>query len=238
MPQLMCGVFGYLGPPARMPSRRAIERATGALAHRGPDAQGLFRDESQGLVLGHARLSIIDPDGRSDQPFETEATRLVFNGEIFNFRQLRAEMQRLGVVFRTDGDTEVIAAGYALWGEAIFGRLRGMFALALYDRRARRLHLARDEFGIKPLCMLQRQQEIVFASEIKAILADPGVPRELNLNGLSNFLGFGHAVAPETIYRNIFKLLPGHYLLARNNDVQIVQYWDVGEEPQLPAGSV
>lgn len=203
----MCGIFGFFGSPARMPSERNAVAALAALAHRGPDAHGLVRRPEHGLVLGHARLSIIDPMARSDQPFESGDCLLVFNGEIYNYRDLRIELQRLGADFRTSGDTEVIAIGYRYWGTGVFDRLRGMYAFALYDQRERRLHLVRDEFGIKPLCFLRSSTELVFGSEIKAIAA----LRSLSLDGgvLVDMLSWGFQMENASLYAGVRYLEPG-----------------------------
>ncbi len=211
----MCGIFGYFGRRGSVPSESAAAAALRALAHRGPDAYGIHRAQADGLTLGHARLSIIDPQTRSDQPFFRDDLALVFNGEIYNYRQLRAELQTHGVQFHTNGDTEVIAAGYAQWGAGVFDRLRGMFAIALYDSRTHHLHLARDEFGIKPLCLLERAGEVLFASEIKAIAA----LRSLSINGdvLADFLSWGFQMDNSSLYAGIRYLPPGTILTFRND---------------------
>lgn len=211
----MCGIFGYFGDAAGLPSERSAASALASLRHRGPDAQGLAWRREQGLVLGHARLSIIDPAARSDQPFVLGDDLLVFNGEIYNYRQLRAELLALGAEFRTSGDTEVIAVGYRHWGLGVFERLRGMYALALYDGAERTLHLARDGFGIKPLCLLQRGDEIVFASEIKAIAA----LRSLSIDGgvLADMLGWGFQMENASLYQGVRYLPPGHVLSVRRD---------------------
>lgn len=212
----MCGIFGYFGSVRSAPTLRNSQFALSQLDHRGPDAHGLHWQPNSGLVLGHARLSILDPDARSDQPFRYGENWLVFNGEIYNFQQLRAELQSLGATFSTSGDTEVIAIGYAYWGERVFDRLLGMFALALYDGKRDCLHLARDDFGIKPLCILMRGNEVVFASEIKSIAA----LRSLSLNGgvLSDMLSWGFQMDNVSLYDGVRYLPPGGRLCLSRED--------------------
>ena len=229
----MCAIYGHLGFPEI--STADSERATDTMIHRGPDARGTW--QGTGVFLGMRRLSIIDLAG-GDQPIwnEDRTCCIVFNGEIYNFLDLRPELEAKGHVFRTHSDTEVILHAYEEWGVDCLKKLNGMFAIAIWDAPRRRLLVARDRIGEKPLYYYQQGGRLVFGSEIKAVLANPAVPRELNPRGLANFLAFGHAVAPDTIYRGILKLLPGHYLLAENGQIRITQYWDVGSEPQLPAG--
>lgn len=203
----MCGILGFFGDARCMPSAQQAGTALRTLNHRGPDASGLLQRPDLGLTLGHARLSIIDPTARSDQPFDTDRCVLVFNGEIYNHRLLRGELQKLGAEFRTSSDTEVIAIGYRFWGLGVFERLRGMFALALYDKQEKKLHLVRDEFGIKPLCFLRSANEIVFASEVKAIAA----LRRLSLNDgvLVDSLSWGFQMENASLYADVHHLEPG-----------------------------
>ena len=230
----MCGIYGELS--ALGIDVLTAEAATRRLFHRGPDEVGTWCGE--GVFLGMRRLSIIDLAG-GQQPIwnEDHTCCIVFNGELYNFLDLRPELEAKGHVFRTHSDTEVILHAYEEWGVDCLKRLNGMFGIAIWDAPRRRLFLARDRIGEKPLYYYQHGGRLVFGSEIKAILADPAIPREINPHGLSNFLAFGHAVAPETIYRNIRKLLPGHYLLAQDGGIKISEYWDVGSEPQITEGA-
>jgi asparagine synthase (glutamine-hydrolysing) len=184
------------------------------------------------------RLSIIDLAG-GHQPIwnEDESRCIVFNGELYNFQDLRPELEARGHRFRTHSDTEVVLHAYEEWGADCLRRFNGMFALAVWDGPAATLFLARDRIGEKPLYYYQDADRLVFASEIKAILADRTVPRQISPEGLANFLAFGHAVAPATIYRNIFKLLPGHFLLVHAGSVRVAPYWDVGSESPLAQGA-
>ncbi len=202
----MCGIFGIF-TARKLPPRDATERALQRIAHRGPDSLGLAYRPEHGLALGHARLSILDLDPRSNQPFTGPDCQLVFNGEIFNFRELRRELEALGVRFSTGSDTEVIARGFRQHGTAFFERLRGMYALALWDEREQCLHLARDEFGIKPLCMLERDGTLVFASEVKPIAALHTLAPEPDV--LVDLLQWGFPMQDRSFYAGVHFLPPG-----------------------------
>jgi asparagine synthase (glutamine-hydrolysing) len=229
----MCGIFGILAKdPAHFSHADAQLRV---IEHRGPDEEGKWRGDC--VYLGNRRLSIIDLAGGSQPIFnETNSCCIVFNGELYNFLDLRPVLEGRGHVFRTRSDTEVVLHAYEEWGTACLDHFNGMFALAIWDSQRQHLFIARDRIGEKPLYYYAAPDRFVFGSEIKSIVADPTIPREVNPRGLSNFLAFGHALAPDTMYRNILKLLPGHYLIAREGEVKITQYWDVGDEPQLPEG--
>jgi asparagine synthase (glutamine-hydrolysing) len=203
--------------------------------HRGPDEEGKWRGDD--VYLGIRRLSIIDLAGGSQPIFnETHSCCIVFNGELYNFLDLRPVLEARGHVFKTRSDTEVVLHAYEEWGTSCLAHFNGMFAFAIWDGQRRQLFIARDRIGEKPLYYYSAPDRLVFASEIKSIVADPTIPREISSRGLSNFLAFGHALAPDTIYRNIQKLLPGHYLIAKDGVVQTTQYWDVGDEPQIGEG--
>jgi asparagine synthase (glutamine-hydrolysing) len=222
----MCGIYGELClRPGCRPGAFG-EAATDRLTHRGPDGRGTWVGDR--IFLGARRLSIIDPEGGS-QPMRSAHgdVGVVFNGEIYNFAELRRELGARGHVFRTRSDTEILVHAYEQWGSGLVQRLNGMFAFAVWDARARRLLLARDRVGEKPLYYYRDRERFLFASEIKAILANPCVPRRLGVPGLANFLSFGHAVAPHTMYENIRKLLPGHYLEVDGDTTRVARYWDV-----------
>ena len=232
----MCGIFGELSFAHHGISQNN-ESSTDILTHRGPDDRGIWR--GNGIFLGMRRLSIIDlVTGQQPIWNEDKTFCIIYNGELYNFLDLRPELEAKGHIFRTHSDTEVVLHAYEQWGPNCLCRFNGMFAFAIWNTKDRILFLARDRIGEKPLYYYQDNQRLIFASEIKAILADSTVPKQVNLRGLANFLAFGHAVAPETIYQNIYKLLPGHYLLAKDGEIQTVQYWDVGEEPQLPNDNI
>ena len=230
----MCGIYGHL-TDSELDIQRA-EKSTDLLAHRGPDERGTVLCGN--VFLGMRRLSIIDLSGGQQPIWNEDQTRcVVFNGELYNFLDLKPELESKGHLFRTRSDTEIVLHAYEEWGPDCLRRFNGMFAFAVWDQRLRRLFLARDRIGEKPLYYYQDGKRLIFGSEIKAILADPVVQRRLNPRGLVNYLTFGHAIAPETIYQNIYKLLPAHYLVAQNGDIRTVQYWQVGIEPQLTPGS-
>ena len=228
----MCGIFGRLSANHQPDNKNVYDQYLETLQHRGPDDTGSW--SGIGVYIGMRRLSIIDLDG-GQQPIwnEDHSCCIVFNGEIYNFQDLRPQLEQKGHIFRTQSDTEVILHAYEEWGVDCLQRFNGMFALAIWDAPKQLLFLARDRIGEKPLYYYRAKDRLIFASEIKAILADPSVPRQLNLRGLINFVTFGHAVAPETIYQGMYKLLPGHFLLAQDGQIQIKQYWDVGDEPQI-----
>ncbi len=232
----MCGICGWYGPIAE-DSVALLARMNTALTHRGPDESGAVVLEHAALAM--SRLSIIDLS-TGHQPIwnEDHTCCIVYNGELYNFLDLRPQLETKGHVFTTRSDTEVVLHAYEEWGPGCLQHFNGMFAIAIWDARQQTLFLARDRLGEKPLYYYRAGERLVFASEIKALLADPSVPRYISLKGLVNFLAFGHAVAPDTMLENIFKLLPGHYLLANAQGVRIARYWDVGDEPPLPVGSV
>src|SRR6185312_16075966 len=200
-----------------------------AMHHRGPDEAGMYL--AKGIGLGHRRLSIIDLS-HGQQPMVDEAAglALVYNGELYNFEQIRAELETAGVEFTSHSDTEVLLRAWQQWGEACVGRLRGMFAFAMWDMRASRIFLVRDHVGIKPLLYaFTRTGDLVFASELKGLLAHPDVERTLDPQALEDYLALGYVPDPKCIYRGIYKLPPGHWLSWRAGEPEPVprQYWDV-----------
>jgi asparagine synthase (glutamine-hydrolysing) len=222
----MCGINGLVySDPQHPMDRDLVRRLTSTLSHRGPDADGFFWGD--GAALGHRRLSIIDLS-TGDQPIfnEDRSKVVVFNGEIYNFRTLRAELERRGHRFATASDTEVIVHGWEEWGDACIARLRGMFAIALWDVRERRLLLARDRVGKKPLYYLHDQDRLLFGSELKALLGDPSVKRAVNAEALDDYLTFGAVPAPRTIYQGVQQVPPAHYLVWERGRVRTEEYWD------------
>ena len=223
----MCGIAGRFNYEAgRIVDHALLKAMTDAVAHRGPDAGGYFLDGSIGL--GHRRLSIIDL-ATGDQPLGNEdgSVQVIFNGEIYNFAEVRRELIAHGHTFRTNSDTEVIAHGYEQWGERCVDRFRGMFAFAVWDARARRLMLARDRLGVKPLYYADVPGGIVFGSEIKSLLEDPQVSREWRADALDAYLTLLYIPAPDTIYRGIHKLPPAHVLIAERGAIRVSRYWDL-----------
>jgi asparagine synthase (glutamine-hydrolysing) len=230
----MCGITGLVYSDAAHPVDRALfRRMTATLSHRGPDADGYLFDD--GAVLGHRRLSIIDLS-TGDQPiFNEDRTRaVVFNGEIYNFQELRADLESRGHRFATASDTEAIVHAWEEYGEDCVARLRGMFAIALWDLRRRRLLLARDRVGKKPLYYAHDGERLVFASELKALLMDPAVKREINLPAIDDYLAFGAVPAPRTIYRGVAQLPPAHYLVWEDGRIRVQEYWDLQFAPGRP----
>jgi asparagine synthase (glutamine-hydrolysing) len=226
----MCGIAGiyHLETPKPVDPAR-VEAMCDALAHRGPDGQGIW--SAPGVALGHRRLSIIDLSG-SPQPMASADGRamLVFNGEIYNYRELRRELQEGGAHFRTDGDSEVILAAWQRWGPACVRRLHGMFAFAIYDVDARTLFLARDRLGVKPLFMAQLSDgSLAFGSELKALLAHPLLRREIDPLAVEDFLAWGYVPDSRSILKGVSKLPAGHSLLLRHGAPmpEPQQWWDV-----------
>ncbi|MDX6397201.1 MAG: hypothetical protein QOJ43_609 [Gaiellaceae bacterium] len=228
----MCGIAGYLGQ--LQPGLGA--RMADALAHRGPDDSGetiLEARDGSAAVLAHRRLSIIDVEG-GHQPLANEdgTVQLVFNGEVYNFRELRRELESRGHRFRTRADTEVIVHLYEEDGPDLVHRLRGMFAFALWDSARDRLVLARDRLGVKPLYYAQprSQVQLAFASELPALLGVPGVSRQLDLESLAAYLAYLYVPHPRSAIRGIEKLAPGHLLVAENGSVEVRRYWELDAE--------
>ena len=228
----MCGIAGFAPKPDRpFLDAATLKRMTGLLAHRGPDAETFVID--RGVGLGHRRLSIIDVEG-GDNPLE-DAERivsLVFNGEIYNHLDLRAELEVLGARPKTGSDGEVIVHGYLAYGlEGLLKRLRGMFAFALYDRRDRSLHLARDPLGIKPLFFSTTEDALVFGSEIKAIVGALPGPWEFSQRGLLQSATLGFTLSPETIFERVQSLPPGHVASWRHGHLSLRAYFDLDFRP-------
>ncbi len=228
----MCGICGFLQKMPLDPNEasRIVNGMCAAIAHRGPDEQGIFIDREAGAALGHQRLSIIDlASGKQPMANEDGTVNIVFNGEIYNFREIREILIGKGHVFQTGSDTETIIHAYEEWGTDCLKRLRGMFAFAIWDSRQHRLFCARDRVGIKPFYYYFDGKIFVFASEIKAILRHPVVTPQLADTALVNYLRLFYVPAPQTIYRNIFKLRPGHQLLLENGNMSVEPYWSLNE---------
>ncbi|MFB3922082.1 MAG: asparagine synthase (glutamine-hydrolyzing) [Terriglobia bacterium] len=226
----MCGICGIYNFETPAPADRAtLKRATDAMVHRGPDDEGFFVDGAVGL--GNRRLSIIDlPGGHQPIANEDETVWITFNGEIYNYRELRPDLEKRGHRFRTVSDTETIVHLYEDYGPGCLEHLRGMFAFALWDGRAKRLLVARDRLGIKPLFYRQGQGRLVFASELRALRELVGQPLEIEPQSVYDFFGFRYIPAPGTFYRGVEKLLPGHYILADASGVRVERYWDIPQE--------
>ena len=206
----MCGITGMVMRAGRPVDEALLRAMTDRVAHRGPDADGYLVEGNVGL--GHRRLSIIDTSSAADQPLANEDGRVqvILNGEIYNFQSLVPELEAKGHRFRTRADTEVLVHGWEEWGSGLVHRLRGMFTIALFDARRQRLFLARDRVGKKPLYWARTPEGLFFGSEIKALLAVPGISRELDLEAAGEYMVYGNVVGERSIYRGIRRLLPGH----------------------------
>jgi asparagine synthase (glutamine-hydrolysing) len=225
----MCGITGYLCDDPR--ARAALPAMTAALAHRGPDADGFHFDGPVGL--GHRRLSVIDLAG-SRQPLVSAdgAIALVFNGEIYNFRELRDELRSMGHAFATNGDGEVLIHGWKAWGPRMLDRISGMFAFALWDRGRRELFLARDHIGVKPLYYAWHRGAFAFGSELKALRPFPGLPHALDLDALALYLECQYIPAPMSVYRDIRKLPAGHWLSVKDGALTSGVFWRPAYTPK------
>ena len=224
----MCGIAGKVAvsSSAAAVDAEVVRRMMSLIVHRGPDDDGIYIDRQ--AVLGHRRLSIIDLN-TGKQPISNEdgTVWVVYNGEIYNFPELRKQLLARGHTLKTHTDTEVIVHLYEDYGEQCVTLLRGMFAFALWDARKKKLLLARDRVGIKPLYYVQTRDSLLFASEIKAFRADPSVQLELNKQAIDTFLTFLYVPGSETLFRNVHKLDPGHYLVMEDGRVELSRYWDL-----------
>ena len=222
----MCGICGFTGQI--IDRDETIKNMTEVITHRGPDDNGFYLDG--GISMGFRRLSIIDL-GTGHQPIYNEDQTLVltFNGEIYNYRELREELLAQGHVFSTETDSEVLLHGFEQWGEKLLDRLRGMFGFAIYNKKDKSLFIARDFFGIKPMHYTQVGDSFVYASEIKSILQFPGFEKKFNYRALDNYLSFQYVVPPETFFEGVYCLLPGHYLWYKDGKVTTTRYF----EPQF-----
>ena len=229
----MCGIAGKLitTPGARVDAA-LVHRMTASLRHRGPDDEGVWTDG--GVGLGSRRLAVIDLSARARQPLANEdgAIRVVFNGEIYNFRELRAELEGRGHQFRSDSDTEAVVHLYEEEGVECVRRLDGMFAFALWDARTRSLVLARDRLGQKPLYYCQDGDTVVFGSEPKALLQDPAVRAEPDQEAIHHYLTYGYVPSPWSAFKHIRKLAAAHYLVVRDGQTRSVRYWSLRYEPK------
>lgn len=217
----MCGICGTCG----FRDIDILKRMCSRLAHRGPDDEGYYCDSD--VMLGMRRLKVIDLK-TGNQPIynEDKTIVVVYNGEIYNFREIRDELENKGHVFKTNSDTETIVHLYEEYGDNLVNKLRGMFAFALWDVKKKRLLLARDRIGIKPLYYYYRDGTLSFASEIKALLELPVVKKEINFNAMHDYFTFMYIPAPDTIYADIYKLKPGQLLTLEKNNLKIENYWD------------
>ena len=219
----MCGLVGFTGEVIDRDA--VIQKMTDRITHRGPDSSGIYTDG--GIAMGFRRLSIIDLDTGS-QPIYNEDENLVlmFNGEIYNYRELRDILVSDGHAFRTKTDSEVLVHGFEEWGADLLNKLRGMFAFAIWNKKEQSLFLARDFFGIKPIHYAFSGGHFIYASEIKSILDFPGFEKKLNKNALNNYISYEYPVPPETFFEGVQCLPPAHYLWYRNGKTETQRYWE------------
>lgn len=229
----MCGFVGFTGGLAQR--EEVLQEMMDAIIHRGPDSAGTYIDDD--IALGFRRLSIIDLDSGS-QPMYNENRDMViaFNGEIYNYKELRDELIKKGHVFANNADTEVLIHGYEEYGEELLTKLRGMFAFVIWDSKKKKLFAARDFFGIKPFYYALVDGQLVFASEIKSILKYTPYKKEMNRDALENYLTFQYSVLPETFFKGIYKLMPSHCLTFENGRLDIKRYWEPVFEPDENTG--
>jgi asparagine synthase (glutamine-hydrolysing) len=223
----MCGICGIVNfDPAEFVDSSVVHRMSQVLSHRGPDDDGLFAEGQAGL--GFRRLSIIDLAGGKQPIFnEDSSAAIIFNGEIYNYRDLAGDLVATGHVLKTQSDTETILHAYEEYGDDCVQHLRGMFGFAIWDRRRRRLLLARDRVGVKPLYYYRNSRFLAFASEIKSLLEIRTIPREVDADSLGQYLSLRYVPGPRTMFKNIFRLQPGHTLVVDEAGVRISKYWDI-----------
>ncbi|MBT6048048.1 MAG: asparagine synthetase B, partial [Candidatus Scalindua sp.] len=239
----MCGICGKLSHGNKIVDKALLKRMCKSLAYRGPNDEGVFvstNEKSQTskvqVGLGHTRLSVIDLSDAGHQPMcnEEENIWLVYNGEVYNFKGIKAELEAKGHRFKSNTDSEVIIHLYEEEGIDCLKRLNGMFAFCIWDERLQKLWLCRDRLGIKPLVYYWDGETLIFSSEIKGILCDSNVRKEIDWTALELYLTFNYIPAPKTIFENIRKLEAGHYLLAERKTVVTRKYWDIGAETTSP----
>ena len=229
----MCGICGFTGNDVdRDP---VLTNMMNRIIHRGPDGSGKYLDE--GIAMGFRRLSIIDLKG-GDQPMQTEDGKLVisFNGEIYNYRELREVLKIKGHTFRTNSDTEVLLKGYSEYGTGVLDRLRGMFAFVIWDVQKQELFAARDMFGIKPFYYAEINGNFVYGSEIKSILEYPQYRKKVNVQALEQYMSFQYSVLPETFFSGIYRLPAGHYMVYKNGKSRVTRYFDPMLTPRQNRG--
>ena len=224
----MCGIAGFVNHKEK---QEDLDKMLNRIIHRGPDGSGTYIKDD--VALGHRRLSIIDLEGGSQPMFnENKNIVIVFNGEIYNYQELKEELTNLGHVFGTNSDTEVIIHGYEEYGYDILKKLRGMFAFVLYDEEKKELFGARDHFGMKPFYYYLDDEVFMFASEIKAFLDHSDFKKELNKDVLNEYLRFNYTPTNETFFKNVYKLEPGHYFTYINNELNIDNFFEITFDPQ------
>jgi asparagine synthase (glutamine-hydrolysing) len=233
----MCGIAGFVDFKKNSRTEH-LQQMSNCLQHRGPDGNGVYFNETSNATvgLGHRRLSIIDLSSAANQPMHYDGLHLIFNGEIYNYEEIRNELIALGHEFTTHSDTEVILHGWRQWGHKTIDKWHGMFAIALYDEKNNQLTCIRDRAGVKPLNYYWKDGLFLFASELKSFLSHPGFERKVNPDAVANFLQYGYISHPHSIYADSYKLPPGHYLTLDINTQQfsLKQYWNVYDHYNKP----
>jgi len=230
----MCSIYGTIGKNYKNIEKNFSE----SLHHRGPDDKGIFYDDSMDLALGHTRLSIIDLSNHAHQPMKDENYTLVFNGEIYNYKDIKKELIELGYKFVTNSDTEVVLKSYIEWREKCLNKFRGMFAFCIYDKQKEKLFLARDRFGIKPLIYTFLDDQFIFSSELKPFLNSNTIEKRLSKEAIIDYYTFGSVKQPKTILENVYQLMPSHYMEVdiTSLEYKITKYYDyVKESLNLPS---
>ncbi|MBA2736318.1 MAG: asparagine synthetase B, partial [Pyrinomonadaceae bacterium] len=224
----MCGIAGWANLDSKKSSQNASEAVLHAMCermkHRGPDSEGLWLENE--VALGMRRLSIIDLH-TGEQPIysEDKSIVVVMNGELYNFREVRTDLEKRGHKFETNTDTEILPHLYEEYGEAMLEQINGMFTFALWDKNKKKLLIARDRFGEKPLYYGVFDGKLIFASEPKVLLENPAVKAEINTDALRQYLSFDYVPAPASIYKNIYKLPAAHFLTLENGEMKTRRYW-------------
>jgi asparagine synthase (glutamine-hydrolysing) len=224
----VCGIVGFCGKD-KFSDESTLASMRDTLAHRGPDDSGLYIDIEHNVGLAHTRLSIIDLSSLGHQPMSNDSGTIwiTYNGEVYNFKEIREELEKRGYVFRSNTDTEVLVKGYEEWGIECVHKFIGMFAIAIWDRNEKKLYLVRDRVGVKPLYYYFKDGVLLFASELKALMKHPGYRKEIDLSILPHYLRFGFIQSPYTIFQDTFKLKPGHYVCLYKNRLEEKKYWDI-----------
>ena len=222
----MCGIVGFVDKRKKTEKSKIIKAMADRIIHRGPDAYGSYVDDF--VALGHRRLSIIDLNS-GDQPIynEDDTKAIIFNGEIYNYKELKEDLIKKGHVFKTKTDTEVILHGYEEYKEKIVNKLRGMFTFVIYDLNTNELFGARDHFGIKPFYYYHDKDTFLFGSEIKSFLEHPDFKKEVNEKALKMYLVFQYSIFDETFFKGVFKLKPGHYFKYKDGKLNIKKYFEI-----------
>lgn len=222
----MCGIVGFVDKRKKQDKEKIIKDMALKIIHRGPDAEGYFCDEF--VALGHRRLSIIDLNS-GNQPIynEDNSLAIIFNGEVYNYKELKEDLEKKGHIFKTKTDTEVILHGYEEYKEDLVNKLRGMFTFVIYNLNTHELFGARDHFGIKPFYYYKDNDLFMFGSEIKSFLSHPGFKKEVNEKALKMYLVFQYSIFEETFFKNVFKLKPGHFFKYKDGNLEIKKYFEI-----------